>query len=50
MIPAAIGYLREYLADSAYIPRRGTNEPGKVYKARIYSTLRTMDKSNSINQ
>ena len=50
MIPAAIGYLQEYIADSAYIPRRGTNEPEKVYEARIYSTLRTVDKSNNINQ
>jgi hypothetical protein len=50
MISAAIGYLREYIADSAYIQRRSTNEPQKVYKARIYSTLRTMDESNVINQ
>ena len=50
VIPEAIGYLREYIAYSAYIQRRGTNEPEKVYKAMIYSTLRTMDKSNNINQ
>ena len=50
MIPAAIGYLREYIADSAYIQRRDTNEPEKLYNARIYSTLRTMDKANNINQ
>lgn len=47
MIPMAIG---DYIADAAYIQRRCTNESEKAYKARIYSTLRTMDNSNDIHQ
>jgi len=49
-ILAAIGYLRVYTAEVAYIQRRGTNETERAYKVRIYTTLRMMDKMNNINQ
>ena len=46
MVPAALGYLRAYIADAAYIPIRGTTDSATGYKAKMYSILWRMDRSS----
>ena len=41
-IPAAMGYLRCFIADDAYMPTRGGTEGDKSYKWRLYSTLKEL--------
>ena len=42
LIPAALGYIREYVLDAAHIQNDGNSEPAKTYKKRIYATLQTL--------
>jgi hypothetical protein len=50
MVPAALGYLRAYIADAAYIPSRGTTDSATEYKTKMYSILRRMDRATHILQ
>ena len=42
LIPGALGYIREYILDVAYIQNQGNIEPAKTYKKRICATLQTL--------
>ena len=46
MAQAALGYLRAYIADAAYIPSRGTTDSATGYKAKMYSILRKIGSSD----
>jgi len=48
MVPAALGYLRAYIADAAYIPSRGTTDSATGYKTKMYLILRRMDRAAHI--
>jgi hypothetical protein len=50
MVPAALGYLRAYIADAAYIPSRGTTNSATGCKAKMYSILRRLDRETHILQ
>jgi len=39
-ITEKMGYLRTYATDAAYIPGQRRTETSKVYKKRIYDTLK----------
>ena len=50
LIPAALGYIREYVLDAAYIQNQGISESVSTYKKRIYTTLQTLSNATSTIQ
>jgi len=39
LIPAALGYIHEYVLDAAYIQNQGISESVSTYKKRIDTTM-----------
>jgi len=50
LIPAALGYISEYVLDAAYIQNQGITESVSTYKKKIYSTLQTLSNAASTIQ
>ena len=48
MVPAALSYLRAYIADVVYIPSGGTTDSATGYKTKMYLILRRMDRAAHI--
>ena len=50
LIPAVLGYLRQYVADVAYIRSRDNTELIKAYKKRLYTTLKALISTDNRHQ
>jgi len=50
LIPAALGYIREYVLDAAYIQNEGITESVNTYKKIIYATLQILSNAASAIQ
>lgn len=50
LIPAVLGYLREYVADVAYVRRRVNTESEKAYKKFLYATLKALSSKDNTHQ
>jgi len=49
-VPAALGYIREYIKDTAYIQNQSTTESTRTYKQRIYATLQKISNASNMMQ
>ena len=46
-IPKALGYLRWFDVEAAYVPQQGSTESLRAYKTRIYNTMATILRAGS---